>query len=82
MKDGAFEFPQNTLNIDKRDYFFENNNEFDDYKFDYFDSLLISRSGINDWSLSYKEQISFFIRIRMEGILQKIETVTLRLFKN
>ena len=55
-----FEFPQNTLNIDKRDYFFENNNEFDDYKFDYFDSLLISRSGINDWSLSYKEQISFF----------------------
>ena len=57
-----FEFPQNTINLDKKDYFFENENynEFDQYKFDYLDSVLISRSGINNWSISYKDQVSFF----------------------
>ena len=57
-----FEFPQNTINLDKKDYFFEieNDNEFEQYKYDYLESLIISRSGINNWSLSYKDQISFF----------------------
>ena len=57
-----FEFPQNTINIDKKDYFFEieNDNQFEQYKYDYLESLIISRSGINNWSLSYKDQISFF----------------------
>ena len=57
-----FEFPQNTINIDNDGYFFEdkNNNKFEQYKFDYFTSFLISRSGINRWSLSYKDQVSFF----------------------
>ena len=57
-----FEFPQNTINIDKKDYFFENenDNEFDQYKYDYLESLIISRSGINNWSINYKDQISFF----------------------
>ena len=57
-----FEFPQNTINIDKKDYFFENenDNEFDQYKYDYLESLIISRSGINNWSINYKNQISFF----------------------
>ena len=57
-----FEFPQNTINLDKKEYFFESekDDEFDQYKFDYFESLLISRSGINNWSMSYKNQVSFF----------------------
>ena len=57
-----FDFPQNTINLDKKDYFFEieNDNEFEQYKYDYLESLIISRSGINNWSLSYKDQISFF----------------------
>ena len=57
-----FEFPQNTINFDKKDYFFENENgnKFEEYKYDYFVSLIISRSGINNWSVSYKDQISFF----------------------
>jgi len=60
-----FEFPQNTINLDKKDYFFENenHNEFDQYKYDYLESLIISRSGINNWSISYKDQISFFENI-------------------
>ena len=57
-----FEFPQNTINLDKKEYFFESekDDEFDQYKFDYFESFLISRSGINNWSMSYKNQVSFF----------------------
>ena len=60
-----FEFPQNTINLDKKNYFFENENDddFNQYKFDYFESLIISRSGINNWSISYKDQISFFENI-------------------
>ena len=60
-----FEFPQNTINIDNKNYFFENENynEFDQYKYDYLESLIISRSGINNWSISYKDQISFFENI-------------------
>ena len=60
-----FEFPQNTINLDKKDYFFENenDNDFDQYKYDYLESLIISRSGINNWSISYKDQISFFENI-------------------
>jgi len=60
-----FEFPQNTINLDKKNYFFENenDNEFDQYKYDYLESLIISRSGINNWSISYKDQISFFENI-------------------
>jgi hypothetical protein len=57
-----FEFPQNTINLDNKNYFFENDNDndFDQYKYDYLESLIISRSGINNWSISYKDQISFF----------------------
>lgn len=57
-----FEFPQNTINIKKNAYFFEdeNSNKFKEYKFDYLDSLFISRSGINNWSLIYKDETSFF----------------------
>ena len=57
-----FEFPQNTINLEKKDYFFEyeNINLFEQYKFDYLESLTISRSGINSWTLSYKDQIAFF----------------------
>ena len=60
-----FEFPQNTINIDNKNYFFdnENDNDFDQYKYDYLESLIISRSGINNWSISYKDQISFFDNI-------------------
>ena len=60
-----FEFPQNTINLDNKNYFFENenDNDFDQYKYDYLESLIISRSGINNWSISYKEQISFFENI-------------------
>ena len=60
-----FEFPQNTINLDNKDYFFdnENDNDFDQYKYDYLESLIISRSGINNWSISYKDQISFFENI-------------------
>jgi hypothetical protein len=35
-------------------------NAFKQYKYDYFESFIISRSGINNWSISYKDQISFF----------------------
>ena len=60
-----FEFPQNTINLDNKNYFFENanDNDFDQYKYDYLESLTISRSGINNWSISYKDQISFFENI-------------------
>ena len=60
-----FEFPQNTISLDNKNYFFENenDNEFDQYKYDYLESLIISRSGINNWSISYKDQISFFENI-------------------
>ena len=60
-----FEFPQNTINLDNKNCFFENenDNEFDQYKYDYLESLIISRSGINNWSISYKDQISFFENI-------------------
>ena len=60
-----FEFPQNTINLDIKNYFFENenDNDFDQYKYDYLESLIISRSGINNWSISYKDQISFFKNI-------------------
>ena len=60
-----FEFPQNTINLDKKNYFFENenDNDFDQYKYDYLESLIISRSGISNWSISYKDQISFFENI-------------------
>ena len=60
-----FEFPQNTINLDNENYFFdnENDNDFDQYKYDYLESLIISRSGINNWSISYKDQISFFENI-------------------
>ena len=60
-----FEFPQNTINIDNKNYFFENenDNDFDQYKYDYLESLIISRSGISNWSISYKDQISFFENI-------------------
>ena len=55
-----FEFPQNTIKLEKKDYFFENDNGFDQYKYDYFESLIILRSGINNWAINYKDQISFF----------------------
>ena len=60
-----FEFPQNTINLDNKNYFFENenDNDLDQYKYDYLESLIISRSGINNWSISYKGQISFFENI-------------------
>ena len=60
-----FEFPQNTINLDNKNYFFENenDNEFAQYKYDYLESLIISRSGINNWSISYKDQIAFFENI-------------------
>ena len=67
-----FEFPQNTINIDNKNYFFENENynDFDQYKYDYLESLIISRSGINNWSISYKDQISFFKNI--DGVTGRI----------
>ena len=60
-----FEFPQNTINLDNKNYFFdnENDNHFDQYKYDYLESFVISRSGINNWSITYKDQISFFENI-------------------
>jgi len=60
-----FEFPQNTISLDNKNYFFENenDNDFDQYKYDYLESIIISRSGINNWSISYKDQISFFENI-------------------
>ena len=73
-----FEFPQNTINLDNKNYFFdnENDNDFDQYKYDYLESLIISRSGINNWSISYKDQISFF-----ENIDEIIESIRF-LFEN
>ena len=67
-----FEFPQNTINIDNKNYFFDNDNynDFDQYKYDYLESLIISRSGINNWSISYKDQISFFENI--DGVTGRI----------
>ena len=67
-----FEFPQNTINFDNKNYFFENenDNEFDQYKYDYLESLIISRSGINNWSISYKDQIAFFENI--EDVTERI----------
>ena len=67
-----FEFPQNTISLDNKNYFFENanDNEFDQYKYDYLESLIISRSGINNWSISYKDQISFFENI--DEIIERI----------
>ena len=69
-----FEFPQNTINIKKNAYFFEdeNSDEFKEYKFDYLDSLFISRSGINNWSLTYKDKTSFF-----ESIDEMINSIRL-----
>ena len=70
-----FEFPQNTINIDNKNYFFdnENYNDFDQYKYDYLESLIISRSGINNWSISYKDQISFFENI--DGVTGRIRSL-------
>ena len=67
-----FEFPQNTINLDNKNYFFENenDNDFDQYKYDYLESLIISRSGINNWSISYKDQISFFENI--DDVIERI----------
>ena len=67
-----FEFPQNTINLDDNYYFFDNekDNDFDQYKYDYLESLIISRSGINNWSISYKDQISFFENI--DEIIERI----------
>ena len=67
-----FEFPQNTINLDDKYYFFDNekDNDFDQYKYDYLESLIISRSGINNWSISYKDQISFFENI--DEIIERI----------
>ena len=67
-----FEFPQNTINLDNENYFFdnENDNDFDQYKYDYLESLIISRSGINNWSISYKDQISFFENI--DDVIERI----------
>ena len=76
-----FEFPQNTINLDNKNYFFENenDNDFDQYKYDYLESLIISRSGINNWSISYKDQISFFENIddvteRIRFLFQNLST--------
>lgn len=70
-----FEFPQNTINIDKQNYFFENDNdnEYKKYKFDYFDSIIISRSGINNWSINFKNQILFFENT--DEIIKKIKNL-------
>ena len=70
-----FEFPQNTISIDNKNYFFENENynDFDQYKYDYLESLIISRSGINNWSISYKDQISFFENI--DGVTGRIRSL-------
>ena len=72
-----FEFPQNTINIDKKNYFFENDNDNDNeykkYKFDYFDSIIISRSGINNWSINFKNQILFFENT--DEIIKKIKNL-------
>ena len=70
-----FEFPQNTINIDKQNYFFENDNdnEYKKYKFDYFDSIIISRSGINNWSINFKNQTLFFENT--DEIIKKIKNL-------
>ena len=70
-----FEFPQNKINLDNENYFFdnENDNDFDQYKYDYLESLIISRSGINNWSISYKDQISFFENI--DGVTGRIRSL-------
>ena len=70
-----FEFPQNTINLDNKNYFFENenDNDFDQYKYDYLESLIISRSGINNWSISYKDQISFFENI--DDVTERIRSL-------
>ncbi len=70
-----FEFPQNTINIDKKNYFFENDidNEYKKYKFDFFDSIIISRSGINNWSISFKNQTLFFENT--DDIIKKIKNL-------
>ncbi len=67
-----FEFPQNTINLDNNNYFFDNknDNDLDQYKYDYLESLIISRSGINNWSIIYKDQISFFEDI--DGVTARI----------
>ena len=82
-----FEFPQNTINLDNKNYFFENenDNDFDQYKYDYLESLIISRSGINNWSISYKDQISFFENIddvteRIKFLFQNLSIDYLRDF--
>ncbi len=77
-----FEFPQNTINIKKNAYFFEdeNSNEFKEYKFDYLDSLSISRSGINNWSLTYKDKTSLFESI--DEMLKSIRLLFNRLATN
>ena len=51
--------------LDNKNYFFENenDNEFDQYKYDYLESLIISRSGINNWSISYNQFCKVFVRI-------------------
>lgn len=72
-----FEFPQNTINIDKKNYFFDNDNDNDNeykkYKFDYFDSIIISRSGINNWSINFKNQTLFFENT--DEIIKKIKNL-------
>ena len=70
-----FEFPQNTINIDKKNYFFENDNDYEykEYKFDYFDSIIISRSGINNWSINFKNQTLFFENT--DEIIKKIKNL-------
>ena len=70
-----FEFPQNTINIDKKNYFFENDNdnEYKKYKFDYFDSIIISRSGINNWSINFRNQTLFFENT--DEIIKKIKNL-------
>lgn len=57
-----FEFPQNTINLNKDNYIFERENEniFEQYKYDYFESLIIARSGINNWTFGYRDKILFF----------------------
>ena len=72
-----FEFPQNTINIDKKNYFFDNDNDNDNeykkYKFDYLDSIIISRSGINNWSINFRNQTLFFENT--DEIIKKIKNL-------
>jgi hypothetical protein len=57
-----FEFPQNNITLINSDYFFEEstNNDFNQYKFDYFASINILRLGINSWSMKYGNEVLFF----------------------